>query len=115
MTRFAFRLAAVFLALAPAAMLAPAPAAAAPKIVGTVGAPLMVEVGKGQLVHLDHPVNTVFVADPDVADVQVKSPTLVYVFGKSGGETTLYAVGDNDRVVLNLAVQVRYDVARMQQ
>ena len=114
MTRFAIRLAALILAVAPAAMLAPAPLAAAPKIVNTAGAPLVVEVGKGQLVHLDHPVNTVFVADPDVADVQVKSPTLVYVFGKAGGETTLYAVGDNDQVVLNMAVRVRYDVAAIE-
>lgn len=115
MTRFTFRLAVLLLALVPAAMLAPAAVAAPAKVVNTSGAPLVVEVGKGQLIHLDHPVNTVFVADPDVADIQVKSPTLVYVFGKAGGETTLYAVGDNDRVVLNLAIQVRYDIAQIQE
>jgi pilus assembly protein CpaC len=114
MTRFSFRLVALILALAGAAMLAPPPAAAQSRIVNTAGAPLSVEVGKGQLVRLDHPVNSVFVADPDVADVQVKSPTLVYVFGKSGGETTLYAVGDNDQVVLNRTVRVTYDVARVE-
>jgi len=110
MTRFAIRLAALFLALAPAAMLVPAPVAAAPKVVNTAGAPLSIEVGKGQLIHLDHPVDSVFVADPRIADVQVKSPTLIYIFGKSGGETTLYAVGENDQVVLNLGVRVRFDV-----
>jgi pilus assembly protein CpaC len=115
MNRIASCLAAVVLAFAAAAPLAPVPAAAAAKIVTTAGAPLVVEVGKGQLVHLDHPVNSVFVADPDVADVQVKSPTLIYVFGKSGGETTLYAVGDDDQVVLNRAVRVRYDVADIQE
>jgi pilus assembly protein CpaC len=114
MTRFSFRLVALILALAGAAMLAPPPAAAQAKVVNTAGAPLSIDVGKGQLVRLDHPVNSVFVADPDVADVQVKSPTLVYVFGKSGGETTLYAVGDNDQVVLNRTVRVRYDVGRVE-
>jgi len=103
------------LALAGALTLAVAPLAAAPKVINTAGAPLVVEVGKGQLVHLDHPAATVFVADPDVADVQVKSPVLVYLFGKSGGETTLYAVGENDEVVLNAAVSVRYDVARVEE
>ncbi len=115
MTRIAIRLAALILALAPATMLAPAAIAAAPRVVSTVGAPLAIEVGKGQLIHLDHAVDSVFVADPDVADVQVKSPTLIYIFGKSGGETTLYAVGANDQVVLNLAVRVRYDVPLIEQ
>ena len=115
MTRFAIRLAALIFALAPAAMLAPAPVAAAPKVVSTAGAPLSIEVGKGQLIHLDHPVDSVFVADPDVADVQVKSPTLIYIFGKAGGQTTLYAVGENDQVVLNLGVRVGYDVGSIQE
>lgn len=85
------------------------------KTVNAIGAPLMVEVGKGRLVQLDHPATSVFVADPDVADVQVKSPSLIYVFGKSGGETTLFAVGDNDEVLLNMPIRVRLDVARVQQ
>ncbi|MGO8918101.1 MAG: type II and III secretion system protein family protein [Stellaceae bacterium] len=103
------------LALAGALPLVVAPLAAAPKVITTAGAPLVVEVGKGQLVHLDHPAATVFVADPDVADVQVKSPVLIYLFGKSGGETTLYAVGENDDVVLNVGVSVRYDITRVEE
>jgi len=91
------------------------PAVAAPKIVAAAGAPLLVEVGKGQLVTLDHAATTVFVADPDVADVQVKSPSLIYLFGKKGGETTLFAVGENDQVLANLNVRVRYDTARVQE
>jgi pilus assembly protein CpaC len=114
MIRFAVRLSALLLALAPLGVLAPARADAAPKVVAASGAPLLVEVGKGQLVHLDSAVNTVFVANPDIADVQVKSPTLIYIFGKAGGETTLFAVGDDDRVVLNMDVRVHYNVARLQ-
>jgi pilus assembly protein CpaC len=114
MIRFAVRLSALLRALAPLGVLAPARADAAPKVVAASGAPLLVEVGKGQLVHLDSAVNTVFVANPDIADVQVKSPTLIYIFGKAGGETTLFAVGDDDRVVLNMDVRVHYNVARLQ-
>jgi pilus assembly protein CpaC len=91
------------------------PATAAPKIVAAAGAPLMVDVGKGELVTLDRAATTVFVADPDVADVQVKSPSLIYIFGKKGGETTLFAVGENDQVLANLNVRVRYDTARVQE
>lgn len=116
MTRFSLRLAALLLAIAPVATLAPDAAVAAPKpkIVSTDGGPtLSVEVGKGQLIHLDQPANTVFVADPDVADVQIKSPTMVYLYGKAAGETTLFAVGDDDQVVLNATVEIRYDVAKV--
>jgi pilus assembly protein CpaC len=91
------------------------PAAAAPKIISAAGAPLLVDVGKGQLVTLDHAATTVFVADPEIADVQVKSPSLIYLFGKKGGETTLFAVGENDQVLANLNVRVRYDTARVQE
>jgi len=103
----------VVLALALAGFL-PAVASAAPA--PTAGSPpLEVEVGKGVLVRLERPANSVFVADPDIADVQAKSSTLVYLFGKSGGETTLFAVGDHDQVALNATIRVRYDTMRIQE
>jgi pilus assembly protein CpaC len=115
MIRNAVRLSALLLmALASFGVLAPATADAASKVVAASGAPLVVEVGKGQLIHLDSAVNTVFVANPDIADVQVKSPTLVYVFGKAGGETTLFAVADDDRVVMSTTLRVHYDLVRVQ-
>lgn len=115
MIRNAARLSALLLmALASFAVLAPATADAASKVIAVSGAPLIVEVGKGQLLHLDSAVNSVFVSNPDVADVVVKSPTLVYIFGKAGGETTLFALADDDKVVLSSTVHVRYDVEHLQ-
>jgi pilus assembly protein CpaC len=115
MIRNAVRLSALLLmALASFGVLAPATADAASKVVAASGAPLIVEVGKGQLIHLDSAVNTVFVANPDIADVQVKSPTLVYIFGKAGGETTLFAVADDDKIVVSTTVRVHYDLVRVQ-
>jgi pilus assembly protein CpaC len=95
--------------------LAGASASAASKVVSPSGAPLEIEVSKGRLIQLDQPAASVFVADPDVADVQVKSPALVYVFGKAAGETTLYAVGENDQVLLNSMVIVHHNVGRLEQ
>src|SRR5207248_1045344 len=91
-------LAATFFALA-----CPAPdLAAAPQVIGPSTVQLQVEAGKGRLVRLDRPAASVFVADPDVADIQVKSPSLVYVIGKNAGETTLFAVGERDEVIVNM-------------
>src|SRR5215470_1629584 len=95
-------------------VLASASAGAAPKVVAPAGPALQLEVSKGRLIRLDQPANSVFVADPDVADVQVKSPSLVYVFGKAAGETTLYAVGDGDQVLLNATVVVRHNLQRLE-
>jgi len=91
-----------------------ASARAASSVVSPSGAPLELEVSKGRLIRLDQPAASVFVADPEVADVQVKSPALVYVFGKAAGETTLYAVGENDQVLLNSMVVVHHNVGRLE-
>ncbi len=113
MMRLSFR---IVLALAFAGLLpAVASAAPAPTLITAGSPPLEVEVGKGVLVRLERPANSVFVADPDIADVQAKSSTLVYLFGKSGGETTLFAVGDHDQVALNATIRVRYDTMRIQE
>jgi pilus assembly protein CpaC len=74
---------------------------------------LRVEVGKGSLVRLSEPATTVFVADPEVCDIQVKSPRLVYLMGKKPGRTTLYAVGSGERVLANIDVTVTHDLTRL--
>lgn len=79
------------------------------------GPPLLLEAGKGTLIRLPRPANTVFVANPDVADVQIKSPSLIYITAKSPGETALYAVDAEDRVLLNRPVRVEHDLARVRQ
>lgn len=67
---------------------------------------LAVEVSKGTLVRLDRPANEVFIVDPEIADIQVKSPRLIYIFGKAAGETSFYAVDEKDEVIFSSAVTV---------
>ena len=77
--------------------------------------PVAVEVGAGQLIRLSAPAEALFVANPAVADVQVKSPRLIYVFGKLPGETTLYAVGAEDEVLLETRVTVAHNLTRLRE
>ena len=74
-----------------------------------------VEVNKGMVLRLRQAASTVFVADPEIADIQVKSASLVYVFGKKAGETVLYAADDRDRIVLSTTVVVDHNVSRLRQ
>jgi pilus assembly protein CpaC len=60
----------------------------------------------GTLVRLSAPMSDVFVANDAIADVQVRSSTQLYVFGKSGGETTIYATDKAGRTVYAANVRV---------
>ena len=79
-----------------------APVRTAPKPTGLIE----LSTGRGQLITLSHPMSDLFVADPTIADVQVRSPTLLYVFGKKGGETTLSATTKDGAVVFSSTVRV---------
>src|SRR6266542_315617 len=79
------------------------------------GRPILLEAGKGTLIRLPRPASTVFISNPDVADVQIKSPSLIYLNGKSTGETVLYAVDADDRVLLNASVRVEHDLSRLRE
>lgn len=70
---------------------------------------LTLDAGKGTMLHLSEDAVSVFVADPAVADVQVASPRTVYVLGKKGGSTTLYAMAANNRPLLQRTVIVTRD------
>lgn len=82
-------------------------------IVGTSGLPLRLEMNEGRLVRLDRPASTVFIANPEIADIQVKSPTLIYLMGRRPGETTLYAVDEAEAVLANLNVSVNHNLSRL--
>jgi len=64
-------------------------------------------------VRLSGPAATVFVANPEIADVQVKSPTLVYISAKAPGETVIYAVDASDSVLMNASILVEHDISRL--
>ncbi len=48
---------------------------------------ISVPVSQGRLLRFDEPVESVFIADPNIADIRVVSPQLVYVYGKNLGHT----------------------------
>ena len=58
---------------------------------------LRVAVSSAQLVNFHAAARSVFVADPAIADIQVASPDSVIVFGRKPGQTTLIAIGENDK------------------
>ncbi len=72
------------------------------------------EVQKGKLLRLPRPASSVFVADPEIADVTVRSPTLVYVTAIRPGETSLFAVDDAERVLADVTLDISHNLSRLQ-
>ncbi|MGQ7244341.1 type II and III secretion system protein family protein [Salinicola sp. V024] len=71
------------------------------------GGAMSVETGQGRILRFDQQVASVFVANPAVADVQVVSPGVIYLFGKQAGDTNLIALGADDESQASLRLQVR--------
>lgn len=87
--------------------------ASAAEVLGTGAEPIRLEASKGTLIRLERAASTVFVADPEIADVQVKSPRLVYLMAKKPGETVVYAVDREERVLLNQRITVNHNLSRL--
>ncbi|WP_159864711.1 type II and III secretion system protein family protein [Novosphingobium sp. 9U] len=91
-------------AAAPLALVPAAPAAA--QAVIRPAQDIQLSIGSGQLVSLPGTMADVFVSNDAVADVQVKSQRQLYVFGKGGGLTTVYASNAKGDVVWSANVRV---------
>jgi len=76
---------------------------------------IVLSIGKGELVTLPGTMADVFVANDAVADVQVKSQRQLYVFGKAGGETTIYASNERGDVIFSANVRVGSNIGSLDQ
>ena len=74
-----------------------------------------IERGQGALLRLPHPAATLFVADPEIADFQTKSAALVYVYGKTIGETVLYAVDAAGQVMYASRLRITPNLAALRE
>ncbi len=74
---------------------------------------LSLEINKGKLIRLSRPASAVFIANPKIADVQVKSPRVVYVFGISEGETSFYALDEDDKTIYSAEVSVDRNLSQL--
>lgn len=76
---------------------------------------LVLSIGRGQLVTVGGAMTDVFVANENVADVQVKSSRQLYVFGKAGGETTIYASDAGGNIIWSANVRVGSNIDSVDQ
>ncbi|MBL8648362.1 MAG: type II and III secretion system protein family protein [Sphingosinicella sp.] len=96
-------------ALSLAAMATPATQAQDTTIT-SASSSLNVGVNKGTLIRLERSMSDVFVANQKIADVQVRSDRLLYVYGVGAGETTIYATDGAGRIVYSANVRVAQNI-----
>lgn len=76
---------------------------------------IVLSIGKGELVQVPGNMTDVFVANEEVADVQIKSQRQLYVFGRSGGETTIYASNERGDVIFSANIRVGSNIGSVDQ
>ena len=67
-------------------------------------------MSQSQLFRLDVPVASVFVANPDIADVQLVSPRVLIVLGKAIGRTSVAALDAEDELIAGWTIAAVVDV-----
>jgi pilus assembly protein CpaC len=91
----------------------PGAALAAPTLVKNqtkAGGHELLSTGKSIKVDLPAPISDVIVGNPDIADVQVRSPRQIWIFGKKPGDTTVSATDASGRVVFQKTIRVAPNV-----
>jgi len=76
---------------------------------------IVLSIGRGQLITIPGSMADIFVANEAVADVQVKSQRQLYLFGRSGGETTVYASNAAGEVIWSANVRVGSNIDSIDQ
>ena len=101
------------LAVAPLAAM-PATTATAQQVVSPSDE-IVLSIGRGELVTVPGTMTDVFVANENVADVQIKSQRQLYVFGRAGGETTIYASNARGDVIFSANIRVGNNISSIDQ
>jgi pilus assembly protein CpaC len=102
-------------ALRPLLLLLAALAAAAPAAAQRPTRELVVEMNAGEMIRLPSPASSVFVANPEIADIQAPTPETLIVFGRRPGRTSVYALSAQGQTLAAVSVRVTHDLADLRQ
>lgn len=104
-------------AIAIAVALTAVPSMNAPLLaqVQTVEKVLTLSVGEGTQINLDSAISDVFIANPAIADVEVKSARQLYLFGIAPGDTTFYATNASGKTIYKTTIRVSNNINSLSQ
>lgn len=82
---------------------------------GKKNSELHIEANTAQTISFDSSIAEVFIANPEIADVQMNSPHIAYIFAKKSGVTTFIATNSQGKVVKNIVVTVSLNSSELKQ
>ncbi|MGI8455754.1 type II and III secretion system protein family protein [Pectobacterium aquaticum] len=91
-------------------MMLPSTTLAAGVSVAPVTDEVRLTVNQGRLLHLNALPDSVLVADPNIASFELPSPGNLFVYAKSVGTTTLYAMDENGNVINAIRLVSEHDL-----
>lgn len=86
-----------------------------PKDPHAIPTTLEVMIDKSVPVKFDKPAASIFIANPDIADIQVLSPTSIMVYGKKEGQTTLKITDGAGKDLVYKTVMVSQNLANLRE
>ena len=81
-----------------------------PMTVDRAGTEIALSTGRARLVTLPMAVSDIMISDPEVADVQMRTPRQAYILAKKAGETSLFAVAPSGQVIYSANLRVTDNV-----
>lgn len=96
---------------APVALAAPDPYSA--QVLPSSRKAIHLEFSRGKLIRLPRDQKTVFLANDRIADLNIRDKRLIYIFGKEPGETTLYALDEDEKVIIAQRIIVSPNITRI--
>ena len=90
-----------------------APLAIEPRGAHSVPDVITVPLNNSEIFDLPTDVRDVLVGNPEIADVVIKTPRLVFVLGKKIGDTNVFFLDSAGREILRLEVRVDLDVGAL--
>ncbi len=69
-----------------------------------------IAINKAHLIQLDTDANVVLIANPEIADVAIESPRIIFLLGKAPGETSLFILDADGNDLVRAEVIVSADI-----
>lgn len=74
---------------------------------------ITLEHNMAELIHLGKNVSQVFVANPEIADVQLNGATEAYVFARKPGNTSVFVSDKNGKSLIKLSIRVTHNLKQL--
>ncbi|HUX78878.1 MAG TPA: type II and III secretion system protein family protein [Alphaproteobacteria bacterium] len=80
-----------------------------------MGKVFKISVDGAEILKFENGVSEVFIANPEIADVQLSNRNTVYLFGKGVGTTKIFVLDTKGKEVINAEVVVSQDLTQLRQ